>query len=124
MDKSMIEKYWEAVVSQNPKLMKNFFDENAYINFHNTNERFSVDEFIQVNCIYPGKWMGEIERFEQIGNLFITVVRIHNEEGDFFHAVSFINTNEAKIVSIDEYWGDDGEVPDWRLAMNVGTKIK
>lgn len=46
--------------------LKKFFNEDAYIDWHNTNERFTVDEFIEVNCTYPDKWGGEVERVEQI----------------------------------------------------------
>lgn len=41
-----------------------------------------------------------------------------------FHVVSFIRVAGGKIVSIDEYWGDDGPPPQWRQDMRIGTKIK
>ena len=33
-------------------------------------------------------------------------------------------SSDGKIASIDEYWGDDGEVPKWRLDMKIGMKIR
>ena len=30
----------------------------------------------------------------------------------------------VKIASIDEYWGDDGETPKWRLDMEIGKRIR
>ncbi len=117
INKEIIEKYWEYTVSQNDEKMRYFFDKNAYINWHNTNEHFTVNEFIKVNCNYPNKWYGDIERIEELGDLFVTVVRVYNKKSSF-HAVSFIKTKDDKIVSIDEYWGDDGDIPQWRIDMN------
>ena len=31
---------------------------------------------------------------------------------------------EGKILSVDEYWGDDGSAPQWRQELNIGMKIK
>ena len=46
-------KFFDMVLSQNALEIKKFFNEDAYIDWHNTNERFTVDEFIEVNCTYP-----------------------------------------------------------------------
>ena len=43
-------RYWEVTLKQDEKKMKEYFDVNAYIRWHNTNEHFTVDEFIQANC--------------------------------------------------------------------------
>lgn len=119
-----IEAYWNAVISQNALELKAFFADNATINWHCTNEQFTVEKFIKANCEYPGKWNGEIERIITVDeNEIVTVIRIFNESTSC-HAVSFICHSGNKIISIDEYWGDDGEAPDWRKAMNIGKKIK
>ena len=41
-----------------------------------------------------------------------------------FHVTSFIKVREEKIISIDEYWGDDGNAPQWRLDKHIGKAIK
>ncbi|PID82825.1 MAG: hypothetical protein CSB15_01070 [Clostridiales bacterium] len=122
MNKEKIKKYWKYTISQNAKKMKEFFDDNAIINWHNTNEHFTVDEYIKVNCEYPNIWYGNVERIEEFGELITTVTRVYNNEVSF-HCVSFIKIKNDKIISIDEYWGDDVEVPKWRVKMNVGKKI-
>ncbi|EIK81944.1 hypothetical protein CGSMWGv1400E_01445 [Gardnerella vaginalis 1400E] len=38
----------------------------AVIRWHCTNEKFSAQEYIDVNCNYPGDWDGAIERIEEI----------------------------------------------------------
>lgn len=40
-----------------------------------------------------------------------------------FHVVSFLRIRDDKICSVDEYWGDDGAAPDWRLEMQIGTAM-
>jgi hypothetical protein len=35
-----------------------------------------------------------------------------------------VRFNDGKIVELDEYWGDDCKVPQWRLDKKIGKKIK
>lgn len=117
--------YFRALIGQDPDRLAEFFDKDAYINWHNTNEHFTVSEFIRANCEYPGSWDGELEREEYIGDLIIAVAHIFSRDmGVSFHSTSFIKTKNGRIQSIDEYFGDDGRAPEWRLEMNIGSKIK
>lgn len=120
-----IEKYWESTLKQRAEEMRKFFHPKAKIRFHNTNEEFTVDEFIEINCEYPGNWNGMIERIEEIGKIQIIVVQVFDREQNlFFHVTSFMEIEENKIISIDEYWGEDGCPPRWRLDKKIGKKIK
>lgn len=120
-----IEKYWNDIVRQDADAIRNYFDKNAYINWHNSNEHFNVDEFIRANCEYPGDWDGELERIEILEDLIITVARVWKRDDKMsFHVTSFIKVREEKIISIDEYWGDDGNAPQWRLDKHIGKAIK
>lgn len=122
-----IESFWKAVLEQNAEALKGCFIENAYVNWHNTNEHFTAEEFIRANCEYPGEWAGEIQRKEVVGDLIITVTHVYSCGRDStlsFHVTSFIRVDDGKIASIDEYWGDDGEPPQWRINKNIGTPIK
>ena len=119
------ESFWKDVLEQNAEELKGYFCENAYVNWHNTNEHFTAEEFIRANCEYPGKWAGEIQRKEVIGDLIITVTHVYGRDRALsFHVTSFICTDGGKIASIDEYWGDDGQPPKWRLDKHIGTPIK
>lgn len=118
-------KFYEAILNQSALEIKKFFNEDAYIDWHNTNERFTVDEFIKVNCTYPDKWGGEVERVEQIGNLIIAVAKVINVlDKSSFYVNSFILLENGKISKLDEYWGDNGKIPQWRMIKNIGVKIK
>ena len=120
-----IYEFYDTILNQNALEIKKFFNEDAYIDWHNTNERFTVDEFIEVNGTYPDKWGGEVERVEQIGNLLIAVAKVINVfDKSSFYVNSFILLENDKIVKLDEYWGDNGEIPQWRMIKNIGVKIK
>ena len=119
-----INQYWNAVLKQNKIQLRTFFHKDAYIRWHCTNENFTVDEFIQANCEYPGQWDGHIERTEYLHDLIITVVHVFSSNHSLsFHVVSFIKLKDQLIMSIDEYWGDDGMAPQWRLDKHIGTPI-
>lgn len=120
-----IESFWKDVLEQNAEALKGYFCENAYVNWHNTNEHFTAEEFIRANCEYPGKWAGEIERKEVMVDLIITAAHVYSRDRALsFHVTSFIRVSGGKIAAIDEYWGDDGEPPEWRIAKQIGTPIK
>lgn len=119
-----IKQFWKAVLEQDQAAIKGFFHENAYVNWHCTNEHFTVDEFIRANCEYPGEWDGKVERAECKDNLIITVTHVFpRDKSASFHAVSFFRIEDQKIMSVDEYWSDDGEAPLWRREMHIGGPI-
>ncbi len=117
--------YWEAVLSQNEDAIVSFFHQDALIRWHNTNEQFTVEEFLRANCDYPGSWDGTVERIEQLGDLRITVTHVFSKDGALsFHVTSFLKIEGGKICLLDEYWGDDGPAPQWRQDLNIGRPIR
>ncbi len=117
--------FWRAVLDQEGDAMRGYFAPEAVVNWHCTNESFTIEEFIRANCDYPGRWDGEIERIERAGDLVITVTRVFPKEGaGSFHAVSFIRVEDGRIRAVDEYWADDGEAPQWRREMGIGGPIR
>lgn len=120
-----MKEYWKAVLQQDAESIRSFFHKDAVIRWHNTNEMFDVEEFLIANCEYPGDWDGNIVRTEVIKDLTITVANVFTVDRTLsFHVVSFIKSKDNKIVSIDEYWGDDGDAPQWRLDKHIGLPIK
>lgn len=120
-----IYEFWNAVLNQDEDKIRGYFHENAYVNWHCTNEHFTVEEFIRANCEYPGEWDGEIERCEMLGDLIITATHVYPKDRSVsFHVVSFIRLEGDKIIAVDEYWGDDGNAPQWRLDKHIGVVIK
>ena len=120
-----VRRFWKAVLAQDEQAIRRYFHEDAYVNWHCTNEHFTVDEFIIANCEYPGDWDGTVERIEVVDDLYITATKVFPEDRSaYFHVVSFIRMRNDKIVSMDEYWADDGIAPQWRLDKQIGTAIQ
>ena len=119
-----IQDFLNAILKQDAERLRIYFSDSAYINGHCTNERFTVEEYIQANCEYPGTWDGTIERIEQIDDLIITAVNVYSiDRTSSFHVVSFIKLKDDKIIAMDEYWGDDEVPPQWRFEKRLGRKI-
>lgn len=117
--------FWGAVLAQDEREIRKYFHEDAYVNWHCSNEHFDVDEFIVANCEYPGDWDGRVERVEMLNDLIITVVNVYpKDRSASFHVTSFIKIRDDKIMSMDEYWADDAEPPQWRLDKRIGTAIR
>lgn len=119
-----VQKFWNAILAQNEKKIREYFHQEAYINWHCTNEHFNVDEFIIANCEYPGEWDGMVERVETMNDLVITVTLVYpKDRSTSFYVTSFMKIVNDKIVSMDEYWADNGTAPQWRLDKHIGTPI-
>ena len=116
--------FWRAVLAQDEPEIRAFFAPDAYVNWHCTNEHLTVDEFITANCEYPGEWDGAVERIDTLGGLTVTVTRVYPKDRSCsFHVTSFLRTENGRIVSLDEYWADDGSAPQWRIDKHIGTPI-
>ena len=111
-----IKVFWNDVISQNRETLTSHFLPDAIIRWHCTKEQFTVSEYVHVNCDYPGKWKGEIERIENNGETIILAGHVFSadDENESFHVVSFIKLKNDKIAELDEYWADDGEPPERR----------
>ena len=78
---------------------------------------------------YPGSWDGEIEILTPMQDGWILAARVWekdlapNGEEASFHVVSFVHMQGEKISRIDEYWGDDGKTPQWRLIKRLGHRF-
>ena len=87
--------------------------------------KWKIGIFGTENCEYPGNWAGEIEKKYVFDDTIITATHVYSKDSSLsFHVVSFIKVKDDKIISVDEYWGDDGVAPQWRLDKHIGTVIK
>lgn len=120
-----IKQFWKDVLAQDRDAVREYFCDDAYVNWHCTNEHFTVEEFIRANCEYPGEWDGVVERIENTGDTVITAAHVYPKDKSLsFHVISFIRVRQDKIISVDEYWADDGAAPQWRQEMHIGQPIK
>ena len=45
-----IKKFWKAIAEQDAEKIRSYFNKTATIRWHNTNEQFTLEEFIKANC--------------------------------------------------------------------------
>ena len=45
-----IKGFWAAVLRQDANAIREYFHPGAWVNWHNTKEHFTVEEFIRANC--------------------------------------------------------------------------
>lgn len=120
-----IYRFWADVLRQDAAAIRAYFHPTAFVNWHNTNEHFTLEEFIRANCEYPSQWDGEVEKVVCAGDCIITATHVYSTDGTVScHVASFIRVADGKILSVDEYWGDDGDAPQWRQEKHIGTKIR
>jgi hypothetical protein len=102
-----------------------YFNEEAEINWVNTNEKFTVQEFVRLNSEYPGDWRIELQRMEATDSSVVSVVKVKLKDQEVsVHGVSFFEFSHGKIVLLTEYWGDDTVPPQWRTDKQIGTPME
>ena len=114
----------DSVIKQRPDDMKSFFSEDATIRWYDSDEQFTLSEYIRANCEYPGNWDYRIDRTDKSHLGYTTAVQINNGELTF-NVVSFITLNAGgKITLLEEYFSELGEIPQWRKDLKLGTRIE
>ena len=121
-----VHSFFDAVINKEANKLQSFFEPDAIIIWSNTNEQFTVDEYVLANSMYPGKWSGRIENIDEIDDSskkMVFVAKVWNDDGNRVRVVSFIrfgDTENELIELLDEYWCDISEPPQWRKKMNIG----
>ena len=117
------DKFLSHVMAQDASTLESYFTPDAVICWHETNEAFTVAEYIRANCQYPGDWSHSIRRIEAIDGGMVLVYRITAADAPEFIVTSFIKLDGGKISRMDEYYCMCGSAPAWRQAMNIGKPI-
>jgi len=117
-----VENFVQAVAKQDAATLRTYFAPDAEICWHDSNEQFTVDEYIRANCEYPGKWSGEVQRVEKIEGGMVIITKIFSDESSHL-VTAFAKLEDGKISRLDEYYSDCGEAPNWRKTMKIGKPI-
>jgi len=118
--------FLQDIVSKKADAIKGHFAKDAIICWHDSNEQFTLEEFIRANCEYPSTWNCEVERIEKYAKGFVVAAQMdHPEDGFYIKYVSFIELDDyEKVKRLDEYFVAIEEIPQWRKDMKVGQPIR
>lgn len=96
--------------------------EEAKVKLPNTRELFdSREAYIAFSKDYPGRWYANVERIVEAEHEVIAVAEITNHEISFYVTAFFV-IQDGQIIEMTEYWGDNGEAPQWRRDKGYCTK--
>ena len=116
------EAFISAVAKQDADALQKHFTPDAVICWHDSNEQFTVTEYIKANCEYPGNWSGQIQRVHKIDDGIVLATKIFSDEITVF-VTTFAKLENGKITRLDEYYSDCEEIPQWRRDMDIGKPI-
>ena len=116
-------KFVSAVARQDAAALEKFFLPDAIIRWHDSNEEFTVPEYIRANCEYPGAWGGQLQRVEATDSGVAMVTKIFSDEMTVL-VTAFVTLTGGKISLLDEYYCDyNDDTPQWRKDMKIGRAI-
>lgn len=113
---------WRDIGGQHWNRLPDYFLPDAVIVWPNTSEYFTVADYVRANAEYPGDWSIAIRHAYDADGVAVTVIQTSQGERSF-HACSFFQMEEGKIVRLVEYWSEDGSPPQWRLEKGIGSKL-
>ena len=121
-----IETFEAAVAGQDRERLRACFVPTAVIRWPNTDEEFDLEDYLTANCDYPGNWLGQTERTEQMEDGAVAVARIWAADGSVsLRVISFFRfAADGRIAELTEYYSDDGPVPLWRQELKLGRPME
>ncbi len=120
----LVRKFWKAINDAAFDDLERIMKADTNIWLPNTREVFKgVEKYIRFNKTYPGRWYAEIESIYSTSENVITVVHVHDEVNTLsFFVNSIFSFSDDMISEIKEYWGDNGEPPQWRLDEKLSER--
>jgi hypothetical protein len=109
--KKIVRKFWGDINARRWDNLAGYFSKGARISWPNTEESFDAEGFRSVKSRRPGYWYVEVEKILRAGKLVVSVVKVSNNAMSF-HVASFFKFKSRKIISLSEYWGEDGRPAD------------
>ena len=124
LNESIVKSFWRLFDRGNFVEAGDLMLPGAVIKWPNTREVFKGrDRFIDANVKYPDRWRINVERILSLNETVVSVVRVENEERSMsFYATSFFKFDGGLIGEITEYWGENGEPPQWRLDQKLSER--
>lgn len=108
---------WERLEARDWDAAAELLAEDVVVDWPQTRERIrGRDRVIAVNRNYPEGWTIRVLRVLQDGDVAVSEVAVDHVDHGTFHAASFFEVEDGRIVRGTEYWVDppSGDPPAWR----------
>lgn len=110
-----VKTFWKHIDNADFDKLAEIMRVDANVILPNTKEIFrGCKKYIEFNKDYPGRWYAKIEKLIATKNKVISAVEITNDEGVSLYVTSFFEFEDGLIKEVTEYWGENGEAPEWR----------
>lgn len=116
-------RFWAAYQARDWVFAQTLLSPNAQCCWWATRERFSgASAVVGVNAAYPEGWTIHLLELHRLAaDRVLALVRVdHGERSYWCH--SHAGIGHHGIETLDEYWSDDAEPPEWR-AGTVGRSL-
>ena len=80
---SIVHAYWNAIHELRFQDVRELFCDTAEITWPNTEEVFTLDEFIAVNEAYPGEWEEEVLHIYEANDILISEASVKGKDMTF-----------------------------------------
>ncbi|WDV46262.1 nuclear transport factor 2 family protein [Clostridiaceae bacterium M8S5] len=115
MIEQKVREFWKFINNADFDKLVQVMSEDANVILPNTKEIFNgCNKYIKFNKDYPGRWYAKIEKLIITDSEAITAVKKTNDDGVSHYVTSFFEFENGLIKIITEYWGENGEAPEWR----------
>jgi len=121
MHSILVKKFWEYIDQAEFDKLKDIMIPDATVWLPNTNEVFrGADKYIAFNKKYPDRWFAKVQSLFTAGKVMISIVKVSDEKEDAsFFVTSIFSFSNQLISEITEYWGENGEAPQWRVEEGL-----
>jgi ketosteroid isomerase-like protein len=114
-NEKIIREFWELMGQSRYAEAGMLMAEDVCIYLPNTREIFrGREKYVAFNERYPGTWTMQIKKIYSLEDAVITAVRAQAEGAPGFFVTSFFALKDGMITEMTEYWGENGEPPEWR----------
>lgn len=121
---SIVQQFWKHIDNAAFDRLYEIMHPEAVVWLPNTHEVFKGSrKYVEFNQKYPDRWHARVQNLFRSGQTIISIVLIYNADHSMsFYVTSLFRFSEDRIIEITEYWGDNGEPPQWRLDENFSER--
>lgn len=121
-----IKEYWRLTLAKRTDDLRPFLRQDLEVHWHNTNEKFDLEQYLQVIASLPGgRWQADFWLSQKTGNGVQTVMKVtpKGRKEPAYYVNTFFTFRKSKILFIDMFWGEMLPAADWRKEKGLGEPL-